>query len=152
MFEVRRAMHTDSASWLRMREALWPEEGSGHALEIQHYFEGKLENPLEVLVAVDGFGELIGLAELSIRRYAEGCVTDRVAFLEGWYVDQQHRRRGVGAALIAAAEAWGRKQGCTEFASDALLDNELGAAAHRAVGFEEVERIRCFRKSLHKQP
>src|SRR5215204_5005562 len=152
MFEVRRAMHTDSASWLRMREALWAEEGSGHALEIQHYFEGKLENPLEVLVAVDGFGELIGLAELSIRRYAEGCVTDRVAFLEGWYVDQQHRRRGVGAALIAAAEAWGRKQGCTEFASDALLDNELGAAAHRAVGFEEVERIRCFRKSLHKQP
>ena len=152
MFEVRSAIHTDSAGWRRMRDALWPDEVSGHALEIQRYFAGELENPLEVLVAVDGFGELIGFAELSIRRYAEGCETDRVAFLEGWYVDEQHRRHGVGAALIAAAEAWARKQGCTEFASDALLDNELGAAAHLAVGFEEVERLRCFRKAIGRQP
>ncbi len=152
MFEVRGALHTDSAGWLRMRQALWPEEGSSHAVEVQRYFEGKVENPLEVLVAVDGFGELMGFAELSIRRYAEGCDTDRVAFLEGWYVDEPHRRRGVGSALIAAAESWARKQGCTEFASDARLDNELGATAHRAVGFEEVERIRCFRKSLKAQP
>jgi aminoglycoside 6'-N-acetyltransferase I len=104
--------------------------------------------PLEVLVAVDGFGALIGFAELSIRRYAEGCVTDRVAYLEGWFVEEQHRRHGVGAALVAAAEAWARKQGCTEFGSDALLENEISAAAHKALGFEEVERIRCFKKNL----
>jgi len=149
MFEVRRAMHTDSAGWLRMREALWPEEHNGyHAAEIEQFFAGKLDMPLEVLVAVDGFGALIGFAELSIRRYAEGCVTDRVAYLEGWFVEEQHRRHGVGAALVAAAEAWARKQGCTEFGSDALLENEISAAAHQALGFEEVERIRCFKKNL----
>jgi len=149
MFEVRRAMHTDSAGWLRMREALWPEEHNGyHAAEIEQFFAGKLDMPLEVLVAVDGFGALIGFAELSIRRYAEGCVTDRVAYLEGWFVEEQHRRHGVGAALVAAAEAWARKQGCTEFGSDALLENEISAAAHKALGFEEVERIRCFKKNL----
>jgi aminoglycoside 6'-N-acetyltransferase I len=149
MFEVRRAMHTDSAGWLRMREALWPEEHNGyHAAEIEQFFAGKLDMPLEVLVAVDGFGALIGFAELSIRRYAEGCVTDRVAYLEGWFVEEQHRRHGVGAALVAAAEAWARKQGCTEFGSDALLENEISAAAHKALGFEEVERIRCFKKPL----
>src|SRR5215210_5531469 len=143
MFEVRRASHIDSAAWLRMRQALWPQEdGKYHADEIEKFFAGKLDMPLEVLVAVDGFGELIGFAELSIRRYAEGCVTDRVAFLEGWYVDEAHRRKGVGAALVSAAEAWARKQGCTEFGSDALLENEISAAAHKALGFEEVERIR----------
>ena len=146
MFEIRPATRIDGIGWLRMRKALWPDEEV--AEDVERFFAGKLDMPLEVLVAVDGFGELIGFAELSIRRYAEGCVTDRVAFLEGWYVDEAHRRKGVGAALVAAAEDWARKQGCTEFGSDALLENEISAAAHRALGFEEVERIRCFKKAL----
>ena len=51
---------------------------------------------------------------MSIRNYAEDCQTDRVAYLEGWYVDAEWRRRGVGSALVAGAEAWARAQGCTE--------------------------------------
>ena len=132
-----------------MREALWPEgESSGHASEIEQFFAGALKMPLEVLLAVDERGRPVGFAELSIRNYAEDCVTDRVAYLEGWYVDAEWRRRGVGKALVAAAEAWARAQGCTEFGSDALLENETSAAAHRALGFEETVRIRCFRKEL----
>jgi len=68
--------------------------------------------------------------------------------LEGWYVVAEARRRGVGRALVRAAEAWGRAQGCTEFASDALLDNHVSAAAHQALDFDEVAQIRCFRKDL----
>jgi aminoglycoside 6'-N-acetyltransferase I len=132
-----------------MRNALWPEGGlSGHATEIAQFFAGALKMPLEVLLAVDEAGKAIGFAELSIRSYAEECVTDRVAYLEGWYVDAEWRRRGVGKALIEAAESWARAQGCTEFGSDALLENETSAAAHRALGFEETVQIRCFRKEL----
>jgi aminoglycoside 6'-N-acetyltransferase I len=152
MFEVRPATRLDAAAWLRMREALWPgDDARWHAAEIEQFFAGTLDMPLEVLVAIDGFGEIIGFAELSIRRYAEGCVTDRVAYLEGWYVDAAHRRRGIGTALVAAAETWARRQRCTEFASDALLENDVSAAAHRAAGFEEVERIRCFRKAVRQE-
>jgi aminoglycoside 6'-N-acetyltransferase I len=71
-----------------------------------------------------------------------------VAYLEGWYVVPGLRRQGVGRALVAAAEAWARAQGCTEFGSDAVLDNEPSAAAHRALGFEETAQIRCFKKVL----
>ena len=53
-----------------------------------------------------------------------------------------------GRALVAAAEEWAREQGCTEFASDPLLENESSAAAHRALGFQETVQIRCFRKQL----
>lgn len=149
MFEIRRATQIDAAAWRRLREALWPEDGlEWHASEIERFFAGQLDMPLEVLVAIDGFGETVGFAELSIRRYAEGCLSDRVAYLEGWYVDPRHRRHGVGRALVLAAEAWARGQGCTEFGSDARLDNDISAAAHRALGFEEVERIRCFKKRL----
>jgi RimJ/RimL family protein N-acetyltransferase len=65
-----------------------------------------------------------------------------------WFADASLRGRGVGAALVAAAEEWGRSQGCTELASDTTIDNEGSAAAHRALGFEEVDRIICFRKPL----
>lgn len=134
-----------------MREALWPAdagEPSDHPDEIARFFAGALHEPLAVLIAEDGSGRALGFAELSIRNYAEGCVTNRVAYLEGWYVEPHARRRGVGAALVRAAEDWGRAQGCTEFASDALIDNEISAAAHEALGFDETARIRCFRKDL----
>src|SRR6266571_3216545 len=95
-----------------------------------------------------GAGLPVGLAELSIRPYAEGCQGDRVAYLEGWFVVPGARGRGVGRALIAAAEDWGRAQGCREFASDAEPDNDVSAAAHHAVGFVKVGLVRCFRKEL----
>jgi aminoglycoside 6'-N-acetyltransferase I len=132
-----------------MREALWPDHGGAwHADEIRQFFAGKLAMPLAVLIAVDDSQKPIGFAELSIRNYAEDCVTDRVAYLEGWYVIPEARRRGAGRALVAAAEGWAVEQGCTEFGSDALIDNELSAAAHRALGFQETVQIRCFRKQL----
>lgn len=149
MIHVRSVEPNDAADWLRMRLALWPEgESSEHATEIAQFFAGALNMPLEVLLAVDETGKAVGFAELSIRNYAEDCLTDRVAYLEGWYVEPEWRRRGVGKVLIAAAEAWARSQGCTEFGSDALIDNETSAAAHRALGFEETVQIRCFKKQL----
>jgi aminoglycoside 6'-N-acetyltransferase I len=93
-------------------------------------------------------GRAIGFAELSIRPYAEGCRSDRVAYLEGWWVAPGGRRQGVGRALVEAAVEWGRAQGCAEMASDAEAENESSAAAHSALGFEEVGLIRCFRRDL----
>ena len=93
-------------------------------------------------------GHVVGFAELSLRAYAEGCDSSPVAYLEGWFVSPESRRSGVGRALLAAAEAWGRGHGCREFASDTEIDNDLSADVHRACGFEDAAVIRCFRKSL----
>jgi aminoglycoside 6'-N-acetyltransferase I len=146
---VRAARATDAAAWLQLRRALWPEGSEAeHRAEIEQFCVGGVREPLAVLLAEDGAGRAIGLAELSIRPHAEGCRTDRVAYLEGWFVVPDARRSGVGRALMAAAEAWGRSQHCREFASDAELGNEISAAAHRALGFAEVAQVRCFRKDL----
>jgi aminoglycoside 6'-N-acetyltransferase I len=131
-----------------MRRALWPEDTDSHSTEIDRFFAGTIRMLDEVLLAVADNEEVIGFAELSIRPYAEECLTDRVAYLEGWYVEPGSRRQGVGRALVAAAEQWAIDQGCTEFGSDALLDNVASAAAHRALGFEETVQLRCFRKAI----
>jgi aminoglycoside 6'-N-acetyltransferase I len=71
-----------------------------------------------------------------------------VAYLEGWFVLPEIRKRGVGRALVVAAEEWGRSQGCREFASDADPKNDVSKAAHAALGFVDVGLVRCFRKDL----
>lgn len=58
------------------------------------------------------------------------------------------RRSGVGHALVAAAVAWARSQGCRELASDTRLDNLISTAAHLATGFADAGLVRCFRMDL----
>ena len=157
MIHIRHAESRDAVEWLALRAALWPEAAAENALEadVARFFVEPAPKPsgaLEaVLVAVDPSTtpSIVGFVELSRRAYSEGCDTSPVAFLEGWYVSPSHRRGGVGGLLIAAAEAWGRAQGCSEFASNALVDNLDSAGAHVALGFEEVEVTRFFRKDLH---
>jgi GNAT superfamily N-acetyltransferase len=144
---VREAQRTDASEWLRLRSLLWPDGAHDHAPEISAFFEGKGRGIDVVFVAAEG-ERLVGLLEVSIRSYAEGCTSDRVAYLEGWYVDEASRGRGVGRALVEAAESWARKERITEMASDTEVANDASASAHAALGFEEVEAIRVFRKNL----
>jgi aminoglycoside 6'-N-acetyltransferase I len=146
---IRHVAPPDAPHWLRLRRALWPDTSeSEHARDIAVFFDGRIREPLAVLIAEERPGRPLGFAELSVRAYAEGCHTDHVAYLEGWYVVPEARSQGVGQALVAAAEAWARAQGCTEFASDAEPANEVSATAHKALGFVEVGLVRCFRKDL----
>lgn len=137
----------DRDGWLRLRVDFWPDHVATHAAEIDQSFEGTLEVPAAVVVAEED-GHLIGFAELSIRPYAEGCLTHHVGYLEGWYVGSPRRGTGVGRALLEACERWARDQGCTEFASDASIDNESSRQAHLACGFDDAGLIRCFSKAL----
>jgi aminoglycoside 6'-N-acetyltransferase I len=145
---VRPVTRADEAAWLKMRDELWPGSKDDHQREIARFFDGQLRNPLAVLVAYDREGQILGFTELSIRQYSEGCTTDRVGYLEGWYVVPEARGRGVGRALVGASEDWARSQGCSEFASDAQSDNEDSIAAHLALGFVDRGLVRCFSKML----
>lgn len=93
--------------------------------------------------------EPLGLAEAAIRAdYVNGAQSSPVGFLEGLYVAPQARRRGVARALVAEVSRWARAAGCGELASDAALANVASHAVHRALGFEETERVVFFRKPL----
>jgi aminoglycoside 6'-N-acetyltransferase I len=101
-----------------------------------------------VIFVAEADGRLVGFLELDYRKYAPGCQSSPVPFIEGWYVEPRLQRRGIGRALIEAAEARARTAGHHEIASDAELGNADGIAAHVALGYQEVERLVCFRRSL----
>lgn len=152
--EIRPVAETDRAEWLRMRRAIWPDADPDElAAEVDGYFRGE-RGWLAWLLAETVFvcareeGGLRGFVEVSIRPYAEGATTDRIGYIEGWYVDPDARRTGVGRALVAAAESWARAQGCTEMGSDVLFDNTISQAAHGRLGYREVERLVLYLKAL----
>ena len=100
-------------------------------------------------IAYSASHEAIGFAEVSLRGdHVNGARTSPVAFIEGLYVVPPARRKGVARALVAAACDWARRAGCQEIASDAVLENSISHVVHRALGFEETERVVFFRRTL----
>jgi aminoglycoside 6'-N-acetyltransferase I len=135
-------------AWLAARIALWP-EGS----EAEHLcgMADMLARGHYVRLAVTPSGSAIGLVEAARRvDYVNGTTSSPVAFLEGLYVEPGWRRRGVARALVESVVAWALQQGLTELASDSLIDNVAAHAAHRALGFEETERVVYFRRPLRR--
>lgn len=136
-------------AWGAMRFALWPWDSPGeHADQAaDFYLSGHPDRA--AFVALDADGLPLGFAEGTLRRdYVEGCDSSPVGFLEGIYVEPIARGTGVGRALSEAVADWARRAGCTEYASNALLDNAASHAFHAAIGFKETERVVYFRKAL----
>src|SRR5262245_8619380 len=114
-----------------MRTALWPDETPLTHAKMIHELLG------------DG-----DFAEIAVRKYANGCNTRPVAFLEGVWVRPQFRRQGIGRRLLAHAETLLAARGFRELGSDTWIDDCTSQAAHLAWGFSETERVVYFRKIL----
>ena len=80
--------------------------------------------------------------------YVEGTESSPVGYLEGIFVSEAYRKKGYAAELLSECEKWAKEKGCSEFASDCELDNEDSLKFHMASGFEEANRIICFRKDI----
>jgi aminoglycoside 6'-N-acetyltransferase I len=129
-----------------MRRALWPD---ADVPELARESEAMLADPNQVVfVAPRAHGGLYGFVEAGVRAFANGVDEAPCAFVEGWWVDADARRGGIGRALIAAVENWARERGFTELGSDAELNNTISHRAHQALGFQERERVVYFRKLL----
>lgn len=144
---IRPLEERDLAEWLRLRTSLWDQTAEDdHRTEMVEIFE----HPDSQFVAVAdiGSGRLVGFLEASIRNQVEDCDTENVGYLEGWFVEMDHRRQGIGAKLVAAAEDWARAHGCAEMASDAEIGNTASQQAHAQLGYTETSRLVHLRKEL----
>lgn len=144
---VRPAEPEDHEEWLSMRSALWPEYPAAEHLAEMRAYAGAGDRQMAIVVEM---GSVCGFVEASLRPSAEGCTTTPVGYLEGIYVLPGKRHRGVGRALVNAAEAWAVSRGCTEMASDCLLENLASERFHRNLGYSVTERLVHFRRALSK--
>ena len=143
---IRSVEERDSDEWLRMRLTLWPDHTVDEMLTEMASL--RADEATATFVADRDDGTLGGFVEAGLRKYAEGCDTSPVGYIEGWYVDADLRAQGLGRALVRAAEDWAIAKGCVEMGSDTWLDNEVSYCAHLAIGYQEAERLIHFNKRL----
>ncbi|MEO8663318.1 MAG: GNAT family N-acetyltransferase [Bryobacteraceae bacterium] len=128
-----------------LRAQLWPGPADVHQLEIE---EQLADADWRVFLAEDAEGVITGFLELRLREYAEGAANSPVPFVEGWFVVPDHRRSGLGRALMEAAQSWAKSAGYSEIGSDTEASNTDSIQAHEHLGFQVVDRIVCLLKPL----
>lgn len=151
-FSIRQAQISDRDQIARMCALLWPEASiEEHRQELDPQLNSGMSGtlPAAIFVSCADDGTLTGFLQAGLRSHADGCDTAHpVGFVEGWFVYESQRGRGVGKALLHAAEDWSRSHGCVEIASDTWIDHTRSQKVHEALGFEVVDRCVHFRKPL----
>jgi len=120
--------------WAVLCNELWPDNPVDEMMTA--YANGEYTN--EFLYQLDGV--YAAFISLSLRHdYVEGKEDDNpVGYIEGIYVREAYRNRGIARELVSFARQWSSEQGCTMLASDCSLDNALSRLFHRHTGFLEV--------------
>src|SRR4051794_20234738 len=129
-----------------MRRALWDDCPDDQ--QVREMREILASDTEAVFFAERPGGGLCGFVEAAIRPWAIGCEARPVGYVEGWYVDEDVRRRGVGRTLVVAAEEWARSKGCRQMTSDAELWTAVTPQPHGRLGYEETARLVLFKKAL----
>lgn len=107
----------------------------------------KRDNNALFLLIINGTIE--GFAQCGLRHdYVEGTNSSPVGYLEGIFVKEEYRKQGFAKQLLNYCEKWTKEKGCSEFASDCELNNEISRQFHINLGFDEANRIICFKKKI----
>ena len=129
----------------RMRYVLWPYHEENELYEeMQKTLNGntfyKNELSWTTFVAVRENGKLGGFIEITLYPELEFSDSKPIGYIEGWYVDEDLRKTGVGRELVNTAIKWIISQECTEIASDVEEYNLVSQTAHLKLGFREVKK------------
>ena len=143
---IKKAMPCDSRVLAELAVQLW-DRHTVDALETE--FLETMQDERSAFFIQYCLDAPVGFAQCALRTdYVEGTESSPVGYLEGIFVTAEYRDRGYAKELLSACEAWARNNGYTEFASDCELDNTGSLQFHLAMGFQEANRIICFKKRI----
>jgi aminoglycoside 6'-N-acetyltransferase I len=125
---------------------LWPHHSKE---ELDQEFTDILSDPNSTIFIDYEEGKNLGFCQCQLRfDYVEGTRSSPVGYLEGIFIREEYRRRGIGKKFLEHFEAWAKSCGCSELASDCELSNADSLNWHLKAGFNEANRIICFTKKI----
>lgn len=146
MHKILKASEIHIQNITQLALLLWPgEDYANMERELLRYQE---DSTAELFICeVDD--QVVGFAHVQLRYdYVEGTASTPVGYLEGIYVKETFRKKGIARKLVAVCEDWSRFMNASEFASDVELSNVMSAKFHEQIGFLEANRIICYSKKL----
>lgn len=143
---IRKAAVEDAQKVASLATKMW----KSHTMEeLTEEFCDYISKESSIIFLAMSDESAVGFAQCGLRHdYVEGTTSRPVGYLEGIFVEEGYRKRGLARNLLEACQKWAEEQGCTEFASDCELDNEDSLKFHLKMGFKEANRIICFTKKL----
>jgi len=120
----------------------------GTDAEMAHWLEGPHVRPDGIFVAFGPTGDAAGVcwADISPTRHAQrGTPT---GYIDALGVVPEHRRAGLGRALLLTVMRWLRAQGETAIELDAWGHNDLALPLYQGVGFRIVQQGKSYRRDL----
>ena len=112
--KIQRLIQYDPKTANRIRELLvqLSRRGKDRGEIPREWFDDLIASPShDMLLALDDNDEILGIATLSI---IMGPIVRRVAYLEDFVTDADHRGQGIGSQLWDAMLDWSREKHCTE--------------------------------------
>lgn len=145
-FVIREATQADALALAELAIKMW----LGNTVsELQSEFLDLISSDNSVCFIKYVGNKEVGFVQCQLRNdYVEGTDTSPVGYLEGIFIEKEYRHRGYAKDLLSKFEKWAKEKNCTEIASDCEIDNDISLEFHLSMGFEEVNRIICFRKDI----
>ena len=142
----RKAGKEDAAAYSDLAIRLWSD---ADVKELEEEFIDLAEDPDSVVFLAIEDSTHVGFAHCQVRTdYVEGSDSSPVGYIEGIYVLEDYRNKGVARGLLRSCEDWARSKGILEMASDCEITNEESIDFHKKVGFSEANRVVCFIKNI----
>ncbi len=143
---IKSAVKNDARVLAELAIQMW---NDNTVLDLEKKFEELIESDKATCFIKYIDNMAIGFAQCQLRTdYVEGTETSPVGYLEGIFIVEAYRKKGYAKELLSACERWAKEQNCSEFASNCELDNTASLRFHLTMGFEEANRIICFRKEI----
>ncbi|MFZ9737484.1 MAG: GNAT family N-acetyltransferase [Prochlorotrichaceae cyanobacterium] len=135
----------------RTYQELCPQSHLGHlATTAEQYFSGRTpiwwvewQNPHPdptvrrgLLEQVAGKGHTVKVGCLWMGSAVDQCHGDRHSHIFLLYVDPEHRRQGLGRALMQTAETWAKKQGDRQITLQVFVNNAAALTLYKNLGYE----------------
>ncbi len=144
MIKIATSIDISNATSLAFK--LWP---SHSFLELEEEIDGFIKSDNTAIFLFYHEEIPIGYSQVSIRYdYVEGSTSTPVGYLEGIFVEEDHRKKGIARALLNSCENWTKDKGCLEFGSDTELTNDMSINFHLRSGFSEAARLVAFIKKI----
>ena len=90
-------------------------------------------------------GRAVGWVHVAVAEYVDA---EAFAIIAGLVVDRNHRREGIGRALVDRAETWARDQGCSIVRLTSSATRDTAHRFYENLGYANIKTQYSFIKPL----
>ncbi len=137
----------DFEELLKMAKKLFKDSNE---LELKGFLSGAtFSKDQKIWLAKDRNSKYAGFAVFTIRKdYVEGAKKSPTGYLEGIFVEDEFRNKGIAKQFLKLGESWCKSRGCIQIGSDTWLSDKTSRNFHKQMGFWEEDELVHFLKDL----